>query len=255
MDTIIKQQDIVSNSLLEIGSLLMGAGASTNRIKVTIERIAEHLGYDTEILVTHKTVLLLLKNKETQKVYNRFKKTAPHGANFKLVSGISRMSWNAVEQDWNAHQIHTEIERLKGATRYPFMITLCAVSLADAAFCRLFGGAYIDMLIAFVATFVAFNLRHQLVIKHFNPYLSITLVSFTSCLIAGLAVYLQIGVNPNLAFATCVLFLIPGIPLINSFSDLIDGYVTNGIARGINAMLIAFSIALGMLGAMFIYNF
>lgn len=254
METV-KQQNIVSNSLLEIGSILMGSGASTNRIKVTIERIADHLGYDTEILVTHKTVLLLLKDKETEKVYNRFKKTAPHGANFKLVSGISRMSWHVVEQNWNAIQVSDEIARLQKATRYPFILTLLVVSLADAAFCRLFGGDYIDMLIAFVATFVAFNLRHQLMTKHFNPYLSTTLVSFTSCLISGLAVYLNIGVKPNLAFATCVLFLIPGIPLINSFSDLIDGYVTNGIARGINAMLIAFSIALGMLGAMFIYNF
>ncbi|NJB82166.1 threonine/serine exporter family protein [Wenyingzhuangia aestuarii] len=250
-----KQNTVVSDCLLEIGSLLMGSGASTNRIKVTIERIAETLGYETEILVTHKTVLLLLKNKKTGKVFNRFKKTAPHGANFKLVSGISKMSWKVVEEQWTTDQVNQEIMRLQKATRYPFLLTLFMVGLADAAFCRLFGGAYVDMTIAFTATCIAFYFRHLLLKKQFNFYLCTTIVSFTSCLIAGLAVYLNIGVQPNLAFATCVLFLIPGIPLINSFTDLIDGNVTNGLVRGINAMLIAFSIALGMLGSMYIYNF
>ncbi|NIJ43888.1 uncharacterized membrane protein YjjP (DUF1212 family) [Wenyingzhuangia heitensis] len=250
-----KQNNIVSDCLLEVGSLLMGSGASTNRIKVTIERIAETLGYETEILVTHKTVLLLLKNKKTEKVFNRFKKTAPHGANFKLVSGISRMSWRVVEENWNTDQVNQEIKRLQTATRYPFLLTLFMVSMADAAFCRLFGGAYVDMAIAFTATCVAFYVRHLLLKNQFNFYLCTTIVSFTACFISGLAVYLQFGVHPNLAFATCVLFLIPGIPLINSFTDLIDGNVTNGLVRGINAMLIAFSIALGMLGTLYIYNF
>jgi uncharacterized membrane protein YjjP (DUF1212 family) len=56
------------------------------------------------------------------------------------------------------------------------------------------------------------------------------------------------------AFATSVLFLIPGVPLINSFSDLIDGNIMNGIVRGVNGLIIAFAIALGLLTAMQVYQ-
>jgi len=69
-----------------------------------------------------------------------------------------------------------------------------------------------------------------------------------------LAVKLGIGAHPELAFATSVLFLVPGVPLINSFTDLIDGNISIGIVRGTNGLLVAFSIALGLLAAMVVFK-
>ena len=243
------------NNLLEIGCLLMTSGASTNRIRVTLERISDGLGYDTEILITHRTVFLVLKDEKTQDVFNSFKKTPPHGANFTLVSGISKMSWHVIENNWTLNQIKEEVNRLKKLPRYSLLTTMIFVSLADAGFCRLFGGEYIDMSTTFVATFIAFLVRHNAIKLQFNIYLSILFASFTACIIACFAKIFGIGNHPDLALATAVLFLVPGVPLINSFSDLMDGYVMNGVVRGTHAMLIAFSIALGMLISMLICNF
>jgi len=90
--------------------------------------------------------------------------------------------------------------------------------------------------------------------KIFNPYICVLAASVTASRISGLCVKLGIGDQPELAFATSVLFLVPGVPLINSFTDLIDGNVSTGIARGTNGLLIAFSIALGLLAAMVIFE-
>jgi uncharacterized membrane protein YjjP (DUF1212 family) len=79
--------------------------------------------------------------------------------------------------------------------------------------------------------------------------------SFSASLISGLFRKLGIGNTMEHAFAASVLFLIPGVPLINSFSDLIEDNILNGIVRAINGLLIAFAIALGLLGAMIIYRF
>jgi uncharacterized membrane protein YjjP (DUF1212 family) len=51
------------------------------------------------------------------------------------------------------------------------------------------------------------------------------------------------------------LFLIPGVPLINTFSDLIDGNLQNALVRGLNGLTISFSIAIGLLTSMFLYRF
>ena len=40
----------------------------------------------------------------------------------------------------------------------------------------------------------------------------------------------------------------------DSLSDLLDGNIMNGIVRGVNGLMISFSIALGMLGAVLIYG-
>ncbi|MDO3693952.1 threonine/serine exporter family protein [Wenyingzhuangia sp. chi5] len=244
-----------ADCLLEIGCLLMASGASTNRIRVTMERIADGLGYETETLTTHRTIFVIVKDSQTNEIYNSFKKTPPHGANFTLVSGISKMSWHAFENNWTLKQVKEEIDRLKKIPRYPLLITMIFVSLADAGFCRLFGGEYIDLGTAFVATFTAFTVKHYATKLNFNGYLSVIFASFTACFITSFARMYSIGNHPDLAFATAVLFLVPGIPLINSFSDIMDGHVMNGMVRGTHAMVIAFCISLGMLVTMLIFNF
>ncbi|WP_435134495.1 threonine/serine ThrE exporter family protein [Formosa sp. A9] len=245
----------VSDCLLEVGALLMGAGASTNRIKLTIDRISHGLGYDTELLATHRTILIVVKHKTDNTTYNSFRKTPPHGANFNLVSGISKLSWKVIQEQWSIAEINNRLDTLKHRPRYSLLTTLILVSLADAAFCRLFGASHVDMATAFTATAIAFLARHYVLKLKFNPYLCISFASCIACLITGGAVKLGIGHHPELAFNTAVLFLIPGIPLINSFSDLIEGYTMNGLVRGTHAMLIALSIAFGMLATMYIYNF
>ena len=171
-----------------------------------------------------------------------------------MVSGISRMSWRIVDEKWNFDQVQQEIDRLKSLPHYPRLVILTTVALAGASFCRLFGGGPVEMLVAFVATFAGLFVRQEAVKKSFNSYLCIFFAAFVSSLISGLSVKLQLGSHPDYAFATSVLYLIPGVPLINSLSDLLDGNIMNGIVRGINGLIISFAIALGLLGAILIYN-
>lgn len=240
--------------LLEIGSLLMASGANTARIRITILRIANAYGYNAELLITHRALMLTLYDEDKDYFFSRLKRTSPHGANFRMVSGISRMSWRIVEEKWDFLQVQQEIDRLKSLPHYPRLVILSMVGLAGASFCRLFGGGHIEMLVAFVATFVGLFVRQEALKKSFNAYLCIFFAAFVSSIISGLSVKLQLGEHPDYAFATSVLYLIPGIPLINSLSDLLDGNLMNGMVRGIHGLIIAFSIALGLLSAILIYN-
>ena len=78
--------------------------------------------------------------------------------------------------------------------------------------------------------------------------------SFVASLFAGTFVIAGLNINFEHAFATSVLFLIPGVPLINFITDLIDGNILNGLVRGISALMFALAIALGLLTVMLIYN-
>ena len=52
--------------------------------------------------------------------------------------------------------------------------------------------------------------------------------------------------TPETALGTSVLFLIPGVPLINSIFDLLEGHVLVGISRAVNALILIVCIALGL---------
>ncbi len=240
--------------LLDVGSMLMSSGANTARIRINIMRIASAYGYNAELLVTHRALMLTLYDDEKDYFFSRLKRTSPHGANFKIVSGISRMSWSIVEEKWSLEQAKRELDRLKSLPHYSRWIILLMVSLAGASFCRLAGGEWPDMLTSALATCAGLLVRQEATKKTFNAYLCVFFAALTSSLISGLALKLQIGVHPEYAFSTSVLYLIPGIPLINSLSDLLDGNIMNGIVRGVNGLMISFAIALGMLGAILVYN-
>lgn len=253
--TLKEDAQLVGNILLEVGALLMSSGANSNRIRVTLERIASGLGYGTELLITHRALMLTIIEKDQQHFFSRLKRTSPHGVNFRVVSGISHLSWNVLEQNWTVAQISDELHRLKSLPHYPRLVVLALVGMAGAAFCQIFGGGYVEMIVAFIATVAGLFIRQEAMRAKFNPYLCVYFAAFTASFIAGLAEHFQIGTQPDKAFATSVLFLVPGVPLINSVTDLLEGNIQNGIIRAMNGLMIAFSIAMGLFSVKMILQF
>jgi uncharacterized membrane protein YjjP (DUF1212 family) len=80
----------------------------------------------------------------------------------------------------------------------------------------------------------------------FNAMISISAAAFVTTLITGIGSIYGIGDSPEAAMATSVLYLIPGVPLINSVIDLIEGYLSSAINRMLFAGLILLTIAAGM---------
>ena len=237
----------VGSILLEVGAALMSSGASTHRTRLTLERLASGIGFKIELLITQRALMVTVIDNDQELLFSRLKRTSPHRVNFKIVSGISRMSWKVLDEKWTLEQVAVELRRLKKLPNYPQWVELTMVGLAGAAFCHIFGGGIIEMIVAFAATFAGLFIRHWAVKKKFNPYVCVYFAALTASLIAGSAEFFNIGSQPEAAFSTAVLFLVPGVPLINSITDLLDGNIQNGIVRMVNGLIIAFAIAMGVL--------
>jgi uncharacterized membrane protein YjjP (DUF1212 family) len=234
----------LGQTLLSIGTLLMSSGANCQRITKTLERLAGAFNCTVDLLITHKALMVTINAHGVEYFHSGLKRTLPHGVNFKIVSGISRMSWSVVEENWSVAQINTEVERLISLPHYPRLLVLFVVSLAGASFCRLFDGSWQDMIVAFAATFAGLFIRQEFTKRNFNPYMRIFFAAFTSSMVASLSI--KFGGNIQApALLASVLYLIPGVPLINSFSDLINGNIMNGIVRSVDSLIIAFAISMG----------
>jgi len=97
--------------------------------------------------------------------------------------------------------------------------------------------------------------RQEAMKLRFNFYVSIFFAAATAALIAGAYFYLNPNEVYSHALSTSVLFLIPGVPMIHAISDLMDGHTMNGVVRGINVLIMAFAIALGLTVALMAYKF
>ena len=145
------------------------------------------------------------------------------------------------------------VEKLQTERRYDEIVarprldpifTLILVGLANASFCRLFGGEWCAVGIVFTATLLGFYLKQRMQAKGFNHYVIFIASSFAASMYASVA--LMFDTTSEVALATSVLFLIPGVPLINGVIDIVEGHVLNGIARLASALMLIICIAIGL---------
>ena len=66
--------------------------------------------------------------------------------------------------------------------------------------------------------------RQEMSTRHAN-HGHFLICSFIASLIASAGFRFHLGTTPETALGTSVLFLIPGVPLINSIFDLLEGHV------------------------------
>ena len=243
-----------ANLLLDISSVLMVSGSNTNRVNLSIDRFASVLNIKASSFISHKTIVMTLYDEERDISCTRVKNIPPYLLNFSIISAISKASWNAIEENWSLEQISEEIERIKTLKRYPRWVVLIAVSLAGAGFCNIFKGDYLNMLMAFASTFMGLYIFQETHKLKYNLYIRIFLGSFVASVSASMGIVFGIGAEPQTALATSILFLVPGVPLINSFTDLIDNNIINGMVRFTTGLMIVLAMAIGLFLAMYIFQ-
>ena len=232
----------------------MLSGANTNRVNIILNRFGSVLDCSVSSLISHKTLVITIAEQDTNISYTKVQNIPPYAVNFMTISELSIASWNAINEDWHIDTMEKEVKRIKEIPRYPRWVILVAVSLAGAGFCNIFGGDYLNMIVAFVSTFTGLFAFQKMSEKKFNLYIRVFVGSFMASLVACLDIIYHIGALPQSAVATAVLFLVPGVPLINSFTDLMDNNILNGVVRFTTGLMIVLAITLGLFLAMSIFQ-
>ncbi|MDD6210946.1 MAG: threonine/serine exporter family protein [Bacteroidales bacterium] len=243
----------ISDLLQDFATSLMGAGTHTSRVDHIVSRIADTFGYDLNMTIFQKTVMMTITDQHDTTVRNTsVKRIKPLALNFKIVSELSKLSWDIYDQKLSLTESRERYIEIVSAPRMSRWWVLVLVACANASFCRLFSGDGIAMALVFAGTLVGFFIRQEMMNRHLNHLLVFIVSSFVASMIAGIDYFYGLGSTPDIALATSVLYLIPGVPLINSAIDLIEGHVVVGITRLVNAGILIICIALGLLSTLMI---
>ena len=226
------QIQALSEFLLEYATTLMGAGVHTNRAVRNISRIAAAYGYSADMTIFQRniTMSLICKDDETLR-RTSVRKLKPLAFNLNLIQQLSELSWLPVDNNVSIAEMEQAFRSMVRTKRFSRWTDLLLVSVGNAAFCRLFNGDLWAMLTVFAATILS---------------------AFTASMAAACAVLFQIGSTPQIALAASVLFLVPGVQMINSIMDLMHGHILMGISRGVHSIMMIACIAIGLSATMLI---
>lgn len=236
----------LSKFLSDYSTSLMAVGVQTSRIVRNSSRIAESFGFYCDMTIFQKTIIMTIRDADNSHSYSTVNKIKPLGLNFAINSSLSTLSWEAYDNHLSLDELKLRFQQIISKPRESKWLVLFLVACANASFCRLFSGDTTSMAIVFVATLVGFFIRTLLLERHWN-HLSVFIISaFTASMIGSTGYLMHWGNTPDMALGTSVLYLIPGVPLINSIMDIIDGHVLAGISRFSNACLLIICIAIGL---------
>ncbi len=234
--------------LLDFSIALILAGTNSARVLRNVNRIAHVLGYNVYTVILPKTLIMTVEEEfgERREHLTYVRKLAEPVNNFKLLTLLRELSWEALNKSLSLEEckerfdniIKLSSDRLRG-------LKLClTVGVAGGALSQLFGGWYCIPIVA-LSAFIGMALRIFLHHKKINPLFTQLFTAFVVSLIASLG-STYFDAEPDVAVSTSVLFLIPGVALLNSVIDILDGHILAGFARFINAGLLIFALSLGL---------
>lgn len=234
--------------LSEYAVQLFGSGCTCIRLEKNMKRIAASLGMNVEFSVLPRHIHITVSKGDSDFTSVIGIRDLP--ISFSRITDLSRLSWQMADGKIDFRTARSVLPRICNCACVNPWLLLLLVSLANASFCRLFSGDPVAMATVFIATFIGFLVKQILVRRHMDIRLTVLFCSFLSAMIAAAGSLFGIGETPEIAVATSVLYLVPGIPFINSFCDLLDRHYLCAFGRAMNAVMLLCCLSLGLCAGM-----
>jgi uncharacterized membrane protein YjjP (DUF1212 family) len=233
--------------ILDIGTYLLASGAHCGRLNSNLGRLASTWEFDINMSPTFNGLLVTVRDmNDPSNSVTCYKNSPPHSVHLAVLTEVSHLSWKVQEENLSITEVEKEFAGIKEKPNYKDIVVAVAVGLSCAGLCLFSMGDEKNAAIAFCAAFIGFMVKCLFAKKKFNPMICISIAAFVTTLITGLGRIYGIGEHPEAAMATAVLYLIPGVPLINCVIDLIEGYLPSAINRALFGGFILLCIAAGM---------
>ena len=245
----------LTNFLSEYAAKMLSIGTYTARIERCVCRIAGAYGYEASLMIFVRHFIISVMDPADNSIRRTYVKTgAAARISFDLISELSALSWEIYDEKIPLVRARAAFAEILASQKKSFAKTLVLLSIANAAFCELFGGDGGAMALVFAATAFGICARYLLSKLKINLKIQYIAVSFAVSFIVSLGARYGLSATPDVAVGSSILFLIPGVWLINSVFDILNENMLVGISRGLNTGLLIICIAIGLFLTLSISN-
>jgi uncharacterized membrane protein YjjP (DUF1212 family) len=234
----------IARFIAEYATCLLGSGVHTSRVISNSRRIGESFGVTIKMFTSQKTIVLTTCDDASANAYTEVVEIPALPINFEYNSELSALSWEAYDTHLSLEALREKYNRLVSRPKMSPRLVLLLVGMANASFCKLFGGSWAAVGVVLLATLAGFLTRQEMQRRKINHFVIFTVSAFVASMCASAT--LAFDSTAEIAIATSILFLIPGVPLINGVIDIVEGHAVSGCSRLIHAFLIIICITVGL---------
>lgn len=236
------------NKLLEVsayaGRLLLESGAETYRVEETMVRIDHAYGVeDAQSFVTPTGIMTsIIVNHEN---YSRVVRIQNRGVDLHRIDKVNDLSRNIAVKQMSLDELGECLKQLERESRYSFLVTLFFSALSAGGFAFFFGGGWPEGIAAFVVGMAIKSMSLAMERLQINSFFNIGISACVAEFMSLLSIQFNRSMDLSVIIISSIMLLVPGLAITNAVRDIVAGDYLSGVARGMEAFLIAVAIAIG----------
>ena len=177
----------VNDFLCEFAASLSGSGATAAQIDQSIEKMGHVYAGESDVTILPSSILITLWDKEHENSYAGSVKMKSKDLNFNMIIKLCQLSCKVASCALPLAEAVPEYKEIVAQKKMNSVAVLLLSGLANASFCRLFGGDIYAVIIVLVATLCGFYWKNTL---HAGLHIDIRLATIlASCISAIISCY------------------------------------------------------------------
>lgn len=235
----------ITEVALQAGHILLENGAEIFRVEETIERICKYYGVQSGNAFVLSNGIFMTSGGEKENFYAKVQHIPVSGTHLDKVAAVNQLSREIEQGYYTVEEAKEELERIRKMPGKRKRVQILASGLGSAAFCYLFGGGFVDSLVAFFAGVVLYLYVLNISI-HLSKIVGNILGGALVTLFCGLAHSFGLGQQLNYMIIGSIMPLIPGVAFTNAIREMADADYISGTVRLMDALVGFLSIAIGV---------
>ncbi|MFA5524163.1 MAG: threonine/serine exporter family protein [Tissierellales bacterium] len=245
METKREAKRLLSMAILA-GKIMLENGAETYRVEDTISRICNARSFITysEPFVIPTGILLAIGFDDNILTY--IQRTKSKTIDLNKITLVNEFSRNFVNTEMTIDEGYRYLEVIDRKIAYPNFVNVLFGGFAGGFFSLLFGSSFIDSICAFIISMIVVKTNNILDKVNNIFFINNFIAAALGTLLAILSVKLGLGNNMDKIIIGLIMPLVPGVAITNAARDSMLGDFLAGMSRGLEAVIVALSVAFGV---------
>ena len=246
------EQSRLLDCMLEMGELLLDAGAEISRTEDTLTRMGLAYGaLRMDVFVITSIISITMEFADGEAV-TETRRIRSNGSNdFYRLEALNSHSRSCCAAPLPVAELRERLDKV-AAGRKPFSVILIGSVLAASGFAVFFGGSIWDGLAAGVFAVAICLLQERLGRTELNTVAFNLLISLLIGLGVGLLAALLPALHMDKILIGDIMLLIPGLAMTNAIRNMLTGNTISGVVRLAESLIWAGALAGGFMVAMLI---
>ncbi len=238
--------DKLLETIAYAGKLLIESGAEIYRVEETMVKMSRSFpeveDAQSFVLPTGIMLSLTIQNKTVTKIL----RVHIRNVDLHCIDRINFISRDSLKHSYTLSQLSKALKDIADEQRYSFFVTMMFGALGASGFALFFEGTWLEAGCTFFIGIVIKCVTWLMERIQINAFLTHALAAACAASCSFLLQLCYPHVNIDILIISSIMLLVPGLAITNAIRDTVAGDYLSGVARGVEAFLVAVAIALGV---------